>query len=168
MEIANGTHGSQFQGGLILRYSYARFCVGQSLTWLYSQLRRYSLAGALMLGPVLCGHWDPVGGNANVNDPQDRTMPSGPATENRAQAAETQKVMLAEAACANMLSRLHDTLDFQTLFDEMWARDPVFKERFRRNNFEQFKTRVSYDPQLTEHVIASTFSTLYLLFQYDT
>jgi hypothetical protein len=136
---------------------------------------RTTLAAALplvLVGSIIAG---PSRGYAKMKDsaqegytesPKQNDSPEAPHSSRH---SESIKLCDAEAACDRALARLHATLDFQTLFDEMWVIDPKLRESFLKPCFENaFKsTDVAYDPRMAEHVAVSTLNVVYLLCQYE-
>ena len=136
---------------------------------------RSTLAGALPLilaGAIFVG---PSSGYAKMKDSAQDGHTESPKRngsskpQRSSKQSESAKLGEAEAACDHALARLHATLDFQALFDEMWVTSPKLRESFLKPCFENaFKsTDVPYDPKLAEQVAVSTLNVVYLLLQYE-
>jgi hypothetical protein len=80
---------------------------------------------------------------------------------------ESGKLLQAEAACDRAIARLSETMDFQTIFDEMWVSDPELKERFFKHDLEEDKNDIPYDPTLAREAAIGTLNLIYMLFKYE-
>jgi len=106
----------------------------------------------VVLGGVVAKH---VLGNAKLKDPTQQN------------ATQSEKLAQAEAACDRVIARMHQALDLHAVIDEMWVTDPILQDRLLRKVFGGFETNAAYDPRLAEQVVTSSFTALYLLFQYE-
>jgi hypothetical protein len=83
---------------------------------------------------------------------------------------ESSKLRQAEAACDRAVARLHETLDFQTVFDEMWVTDPALTDRSLGPCFDNVpagSAGVPDDPELARRWCISSLTVLYLQSQLE-
>ncbi|HEY6332211.1 MAG TPA: hypothetical protein VI756_22980 [Blastocatellia bacterium] len=82
-------------------------------------------------------------------------------------ASEAQALVKVQAECDRAVARLHETLDFRSVFNEIWVTDPVLKDRSLRDSYESMRTKARYDPSLVQDVSSGILTAIYLLFLYE-
>jgi hypothetical protein len=98
----------------------------------------------------------------------ERSEPSTQAEAAKQQEAvrhgEALKLREAELECDRVIARLHETLDFETMIDEMWVSDSILRKRFFGRVFAS--SHAGYDPKVAKHLAASVLNVGFLWAQY--
>jgi hypothetical protein len=112
----------------------------------------------------ISGFGAPIRGYAKMKDTSQDSQ-----TKSMAE-SESSKLRQAEAACDRAVARLHETLDFQTVFDEMWVTGPALTERSLGPCFDNVpagSAGVPAEPKLARQWCISSMTVLYLQSQLE-